>query len=47
MFSEKIEYTVTKEEHHWTSEEKLRYCGCGELVEEPDLTIIERLGTET
>lgn len=37
---------ITKQEHHYTSEEKLKFCGYGEWVEEADITEIEYLGYE-
>ncbi len=40
----KAEYKITKEEHHWTSDEKLRFCGYGEWVEESDVVEIEYIG---
>ncbi len=36
--------TITKEEHFWTSEEKLKHCGYGEWVEEPDIVAFEYHG---
>lgn len=41
-----IDYKITKEEHHWTSEEKLKFCGYGEWVEEPDVVEFKYLGYE-
>lgn len=38
------EYKIIKEEHHWTSEEKLQFCGYGEWVEEADTIEFEYLG---
>lgn len=40
------DYKIIKENHHWTSEEKLKYCGYGEWIEEADVTEIEYLGYE-
>lgn len=40
------DYKITEQQHHWTSEEKLKYCGYGEWVEEADSTEIEYLGYE-
>lgn len=40
------EHKILKEEHHWTSEEKLKHCGYGEWVEEADVTEFEYLGYE-
>ncbi len=37
-------YTVIREEHHWTSEEKMKWVGYGEWVEEIDCLHIEHLG---
>lgn len=34
---------ITKEEHIWTSEEKIKFCGHGEWVEEVDLLEFEYL----
>lgn len=38
------EIRILKEEHHWTSEEKLKHFGYGEWVEEADVTEFEYLG---
>ncbi len=40
----KSEYNITKQEHLFTSELKLKFCGYGEWVEEPDEVEIEYLG---
>lgn len=40
----KSDLKIIKDEHHWTSEEKLRFCGCGEWVEESDVFEFEYLG---
>lgn len=40
----KNNYKITKEEHHWTSEEKTKWCGYGEWVEEADVVEFEYLG---
>jgi len=42
----KNEHTTKNEEHHWTSEEKLKWLGYGEWVEELDSIEIEYLGYE-
>lgn len=42
--NEKIK--ITKQQHIWTSEKKLKFCGYGEWVEEADVTEIEYLGYE-
>lgn len=40
----KSDLKIIKDEHHWTSEEKLKFCGYGEWVEESDLFEFEYLG---
>ena len=35
---------IIKEEHHWTSDEKIKWLGYGESVEEADVTEFEYLG---
>lgn len=42
----KSEYKITKEEHHFTSDEKIKWLGYGEWVEEPDTVVFEYLGYE-
>lgn len=42
----KKKYTICNEEHAFTSEEKIKWCGDGEWVEEPDWIVIEYLGYE-
>ena len=42
----KSDYKIIKEEHLHTSDEKIKFCGYGEWVEELDLVIIEYLGYE-
>lgn len=37
-------YTITKEEHIWTSEEKIKWLGYGEWVEEADIVEFDYLG---
>lgn len=37
---------IIKEEHFWTSEEKIKFCGYGEWVEEMDFFHFEHLGYE-
>lgn len=37
---------ITKEEHIYTSEEKLKFLGYGEWIEEPDFVAIEYFGYE-
>ncbi len=37
---------ITKKDHLWTSDKKLKFCGYGEWVEEADITEIEYLGYE-
>jgi hypothetical protein len=40
------DYKIMEQHHHWTSEEKLKFCGYGEWVEEVDSLILEYLGYE-
>ncbi len=40
----KYEYKIIKEEHLFTSDEKLKFCGYGEWVEEPDSVQLEYKG---
>jgi len=40
----KSEINITKEEHHWTSEKKIKFMGYGEWVEEADVVEFEYLG---
>ena len=42
----KNDYKITREEHHWTSEEKIKWLGYGEWVEEADTIVFEYLGCE-
>ena len=42
----KSEMNIIKEEHHWRSDEKIKHCGYGEWVEEPDVFHFEHLGYE-
>ena len=42
----KSDYKITKEEHFYTSDQKIQWCGYGEWVEEPDCTVIEYKGYE-
>ena len=39
-----IDYKITKEENHWTSDEKIKWLGYGEWVEEADAIELEYLG---
>lgn len=42
----KKEYKITKEDHHWTSEEKIKWMGYGEWVEEADCVEFEYMGNK-
>ncbi len=46
MDLENGDYKVTKEEHHWTTDEKIKFLGYGEWVEEADIREFEYLGCE-
>ena len=40
----KSDCEIIKEEHHWTSDEKIKWLGYGEWVEEVDFLVLEYLG---
>lgn len=40
----KKDYTILKEQHHWTSEKKIKWMGYGEWVEEADVVEFDYLG---
>jgi hypothetical protein len=42
----KIDYKITKEQHLYTRDQKIKWCGYGEWAEEPDCIMIEYLGYE-
>lgn len=42
----KTEYKITEQQHHWTSDEKLKFGGYGEWVEEADAIEFEYKGYE-